>query len=87
MTNNIQNTHIELIEKKFSVKSLLLSLALMGAGVFLFIWKQYAFFNADFLWHRDSGIRNIFNDCQIEQRGLCQDEFSYSQTSALFQYY
>ena len=39
MTNNIQNTHIELIEKKFSVKSLLLSLALMGAGVFLFIYS------------------------------------------------
>ena len=40
MTNNIQNTHIELIEKKFSVKSLLLSLALMGAGVFLFIYSS-----------------------------------------------
>ena len=39
MTNNIQNTHIELIEKKFSVKSLLLSLALMGAGVSLFVYS------------------------------------------------
>ena len=40
MTNNIQNTQIELIEKKFSVTSLLLSLALIGVGVFLFIYSS-----------------------------------------------
>ena len=39
MTNNIQNTQIELIEKKFNVTSLLLSLVLMGLGCFLFIYS------------------------------------------------
>ena len=39
MTNNIQNTQIELIEKKFNVTSLLLSLLLMGLGCFLFIYS------------------------------------------------
>ena len=40
MTNNIQNTQIELIEKKFSVTSLLLSLTLMAVGVFLFFYSS-----------------------------------------------
>lgn len=40
MTNNIHHTQIELIEKKFSVTSLLLSLALIGTGVFLFIYSS-----------------------------------------------
>ena len=39
MTNNIHHTQIELIEKKFSVTSLLLSLALIGVGVLLFIYS------------------------------------------------
>ena len=39
MTNNIQNTQIELIEKKFNVTSLLLSLLLIGLGCFLFIYS------------------------------------------------
>ena len=39
MTNNIQNTQIELIEKKFNVTSLLLSLVLIGLGCFLFIYS------------------------------------------------
>lgn len=39
MTNNIQNTQFELIEKKFSVTSLLLSLVLIGLGCVLFIYS------------------------------------------------
>ena len=39
MTNNIQNTQFELIEKKFNVTSLLLSLVLIGLGCFLFIYS------------------------------------------------
>ena len=39
MTNNIQNTQFELIEKRFSVTSLLLSLVLIGLGCFLFIYS------------------------------------------------
>ncbi len=39
MTNNIQNTQIELIEKKFNVGFLLLSLALIGLGSFLFVYS------------------------------------------------
>ena len=39
MTNNIQNTQIELIEKKFNVGSLLLSLILIGLGGFLFVYS------------------------------------------------
>ncbi len=39
MTNNIQNTQIELIEKKFNVGSLLLSLILIGLGSFLFVYS------------------------------------------------
>ncbi len=39
MTNNIQNTQFELIEKKFNVTSLLLSLVLIGLGCVLFIYS------------------------------------------------
>ena len=39
MTNNIQHTQLELIEKKFNLKSLLLSLALIGLGVLLFVYS------------------------------------------------
>ena len=39
MTNNIQNTQFELVEKKFSVTSLLLSLVLIGLGCVLFIYS------------------------------------------------
>lgn len=39
MTNNIQSTQLELIEKKFSVTSLLLSLVLIGLSCFLFIYS------------------------------------------------
>ena len=39
MTNNIQNTQFELIEKKFNVTSLLLSLVLIGLGCLLFIYS------------------------------------------------
>ena len=40
MTNNIKNTQIELIEKKFNVASLLLALLLTAAGVFMFIYSR-----------------------------------------------
>ena len=40
MTNNIQNTQIELIEKKFNVKSLILSLLLIGLSCYLFIYSS-----------------------------------------------
>ncbi|MBO5956766.1 MAG: hypothetical protein J6Q39_04350 [Bacteroidales bacterium] len=39
MTNNIQNTQFELIEKRFSLTSLLLSLVLIGLGCFFFIYS------------------------------------------------
>ncbi len=39
MTNNIKNTQIELIEKKFNVTSLILSIILVGLGVFMFIYS------------------------------------------------
>ena len=39
MTNNIQNTQFELVEKKFSLTSLLLSLVLIGLGCVLFIYS------------------------------------------------
>ena len=39
MTNNIQNTQFESIEKKFNVTSLLLSLVLIGLGCLLFIYS------------------------------------------------
>ena len=39
MTNSIQHTQLELIEKKFNLKSLLLSLALIGLGVLLFVYS------------------------------------------------
>ena len=39
MTNNIQNTQFELVEKKFNVISLLLSLVLIGLGCVLFIYS------------------------------------------------
>ena len=40
MTNNIKNTQIELIEKRFNVTSLLLALLLTAAGVFMFIYSR-----------------------------------------------
>ncbi len=40
MTNNIKNTQIELIEKKFNVASLLLALLMTAAGVFMFIYSR-----------------------------------------------
>lgn len=39
MTNNIQNTQIELIEKKFNVASLLLGIVLTGIACFLFVYS------------------------------------------------
>ena len=39
MTNSIQHTQLELIEKKFNLKSLLLSLVLIGLGVLLFVYS------------------------------------------------
>ena len=40
MTNNIQHTQLEFIEKKFNLKSLLLSLALIGLGVLMFVYSS-----------------------------------------------
>lgn len=40
MTNNIQNTDIELIEKKFNTASLLLGIVFIGLGVFAFIYSR-----------------------------------------------
>ena len=40
MTNNIQITQIELIEKKFNVKYLILSLLLIGLSCYLFIYSS-----------------------------------------------
>lgn len=40
MTNNIKNTEIELIEKKFNIASLLLGIVFIGLGVFAFIYSR-----------------------------------------------
>lgn len=40
MTNNIKNTQIDLIEKKFNVTSLISSIILIGIGVFMFIYSR-----------------------------------------------
>lgn len=40
MTNNIKNTQIELIEKKFNITSLILSIIFIGLGVFLFVFSR-----------------------------------------------
>ena len=40
MTNNIQNTQIELVEKKFNIASLLLGIVFLGIGVFSFIYSR-----------------------------------------------
>ena len=40
MTNNIKNTKIELIEKKFNITSLIISIILIGLGVFMFIYSR-----------------------------------------------
>lgn len=40
MTNNIQNTQIELVEKKFNIASLLLGIVCLGIGVFSFIYSR-----------------------------------------------
>lgn len=40
MTNNIKNTQIDFIEKKFNVSSLLASIILIGLGVFMFIYSK-----------------------------------------------
>ena len=40
MTNNIRNTEIELIEKKFNIASLLLGIVFIGLGVFAFIYSR-----------------------------------------------
>lgn len=40
MTNNIKNTQIDYIEKKFNVTSLISSIILIGLGVFMFIYSS-----------------------------------------------
>lgn len=40
MTNNIKNTQIDFIEKKFNVTSLISSIILIGLGVFMFIYSR-----------------------------------------------
>ena len=40
MTNNIKNTQIELVEKKFNVTSLILGILLIGLGAFLFVYSR-----------------------------------------------
>lgn len=39
MANNIKNAQIELVEKKFNVTSLVLSIILIGLGAFLFVYS------------------------------------------------
>lgn len=40
MANNIKNTQIELIEKKFNITSLILSIIFIGLGAFLFVYSR-----------------------------------------------
>ena len=40
MANNIKNTQIELVEKKFNVTSLILGVILLGLGAFLFVYSR-----------------------------------------------
>lgn len=40
MTNNIKNTKIDFIEKKFNVSSLMLSIVLIGLAVFMFLYSR-----------------------------------------------
>lgn len=39
MTNNIKNTHLELVEKKFNVTSLLSGIVLIGMACFMFVYS------------------------------------------------
>lgn len=40
MANNIKNTQIELIEKRFNITSLILSIIFIGLGAFLFVYSR-----------------------------------------------
>lgn len=40
MTNNIKNTQIDFIEKKFNVTSLLSGIILIGLGIFMFMYSR-----------------------------------------------
>ena len=40
MTNNIQNTQIDFIQKRFNISALLSGIVLIGFGIFLFIYSK-----------------------------------------------